>query len=151
MSARALEKIRYYEQQYRLVNATAFRPQRLLNVGESALLRVMEDCIEEINARRRTHYRVMAQTCMGEIMSAPEPAWSAINCKRLDLLVIDRRGYPALAVEYQGSGHNRGADSKVRNAVKHSALASAKIALLEVPAKYDEQWVWGAVGKRLKR
>lgn len=63
-------------------------------------------------------------------MSGPEEsrnlAFRSINSKRLDFLVIDRIGLPALAVEYQGHGHYQNG-AFMRDAVKREAVRKANI------------------------
>ena len=51
-------------------------------------------------------WRVMAQVSLGEVLSSPNArAYSAINSKRVDLLIVSRSGDPIAAIEYQGHGH----------------------------------------------
>ena len=87
----------------------------------------------------------MAQTSLGEIIApqtasgseeARDLAFRSINSKRLDFLVIDRSGMPALAVEYQGHGHYQNR-AFMRDAVKREAVRKANIEFLEIPAQYD--------------
>ena len=52
-------------------------------------------------------WRVMAQVSLGEVLSSPDArAYSAINSKRVDLLIVSRGGDPTAAIEYQGHGHH---------------------------------------------
>lgn len=119
-----------------------FEPRRLLNRSEYGILLILEKVIGDIG----DGHRVMAQTSMGEIVTSKAPpglreadprAYWAINSKRLDFLVIDRFGMPALAVEYQGRGHYQG-KAFMRDAVKREVLRKAGIKLLEIPADYED-------------
>ena len=58
-------------------------------------------------------------------------AYSAYGSKRVDFLIIDSFGRPAVAIEYHGSGHLQG-NAAARDAVKKRALHKAGIELLEV-------------------
>ena len=127
--------------QLEFISRVDFEPRRLLNKSEYGILLILEKIGREIG---RGH-RVMAQTCLGEIM-APQTAsgseqtrdlaFRSINSKRLDFLIIDRTGMPALAVEYQGRGHYQNR-AFMRDAVKREAVRKAGIQFLEVPAQYD--------------
>ena len=123
------------------ISRVDFEPRRLLNKSEYGILKVLEKITGEIG---RGH-RVMAQTSLGEIIApqtasgseeARDLAFRSINSKRLDFLVIDRSGMPALAVEYQGHGHYQNR-AFMRDAVKREAVRKARIEFLEVPAQYD--------------
>ena len=67
---------------------------------------------------------------------ARDLAFRSINSKRLDFLIIDHSGLPALAVEYQGHGHYQNR-AFMRDAVKREAVRKAKVKFLEIPAEYD--------------
>ena len=127
--------------QMEFVARVDFEPRRLLNKSEYGILRILEKTAREIGHG----HRGMAQTSLGEIIAprsassseqARELAFRSINSKRLDFLVIDRSGMPALAVEYQGHGHYQN-KAFMRDAVKREAVRKARIAFLEVPAQYD--------------
>jgi hypothetical protein len=83
---------------------------------------------------------VFAQTCLGEVLRcADADGHSAINSKRVDILVIDREGWPLLAIEYQGDGHYQGT-AAARDAVKREALRRAGIGYLEIfPGESEDQ------------
>ena len=136
------------------ISKVDFEPRRLLNRSEYGILRILENITREIGGG----YRVMAQTSLGEIIApaatlgskeARDLAFRSINGKRLDFLVIDRIGMPALAVEYQGHGHDRNG-AFMRDAVKREAVRKAGIQLLEVPAEYDAQLVENQIGSVLR-
>jgi hypothetical protein len=120
----------------------------LLNRSEARLLPVLEALV-------RAHgdgHRVMAQVSLGELLrpadGTPEDlrraGHAAINSKRLDFAVIDRRGLLAAAIEYQGAGHYQPTAFQ-RDAVKREALRKAGIALIEVP----ETWTADDLRARL--
>lgn len=114
-------------QQLPVVMAASFTKQRVLNHEEYRIFKVVE--AEAVQARNG--YRVLAQTNLGEILkSSNENARHSINSKRVDILVIDRGGWPILAIEYQGSGHYQG-NAAARDAVKKEALRKAEIRYLE--------------------
>src|SRR5690606_2597441 len=77
-------------------------------------------------------WRVMAQVSLGEVLSSPDPkAFSTINSKRVDLLLISNGGQPIAAIEFQGDGHYQG-NAAARDAVKKDALRRAGVDYLEV-------------------
>lgn len=132
-----------------------FEPQPLLNKSEYKVLVLLEAVVRECDEG----YRVMAQTSMGEILRPRTTPWSgrdgelafrSINSKRVDFVIVDRKGFPALAVEYQGHGHYR-ERSFMRDAVKREAFRKAKVAFLEVPAEYSTNVVMNDVRKLLQR
>lgn len=123
------------------ISKVDFEQRRLLNKSEYGILQVLEKVTREIDGG----HRVMAQTSLGEIIApqsasgseeARDLAFRSINSKRLDFLVIDRSGMPALAVEYQGHGHYQNR-AFMRDAVKREAVRKARIQFLEIPAEYD--------------
>ena len=140
--------------QMEFVSRVDFEPRRLLNKPEYGILQLLERVIREINAG----YRVMAQTSLGEIIApatasgteeARDLAFRSINSKRLDFLIIDRTGMPALAVEYQGHGHYQNR-AFMRDAVKREAVRKARIQFLEIPAEYDVTIVENQVRSALR-
>jgi hypothetical protein len=77
-------------------------------------------------------WRVMAQVSLGEVLSSSDArAYSAINSKRVDLLIVSRKGDPIAAIEYQGHGHYQGT-AAARDAVKREALRKAEVRYIEV-------------------
>ena len=123
------------------ISKVDFEPRRLLNRSEYGILQILEKITRELGGG----HRVMVQTSLGETI-APKTAsgsdgarglaFRSINSKRLDFLVIDRSGMPALAVEYQGHGHYQNRVF-MRDAVKREAVRKARIKFLEIPAEYD--------------
>ena len=81
-------------------------------------------------------WQVMAQVSLGEILRCEDKAaYSCINSKRVDLLVVDEECRPVGAVEYQGDGHYLGAHATAaRDAVKKEALRRAGIGYEEILA-----------------
>ena len=61
-----------------------------------------------------------------------ELAFSVVNSKRVDFLVIDTKGNALLAIEYQGSGHYQG-NAALRDEIKRMAFRSAGMAFYELP------------------
>ena len=123
-------------QQLRAVMAASFEKRQLMSPSEYRVFKILENCLDEA----RAGYRVFAQTCLGEVLrSADSKAYRSINSKRVDILVVDRRGLPVLAVEYQGAGHYQG-NAVARDAVKKEALRKAGVRYVEVtPNDSDEQ------------
>jgi hypothetical protein len=115
-------------QQLKAVMAASFERRRLLSLSEYKVFRLIE---VELAIAARGH-RVFAQTCLGEILgSDSKDGFRSINSKRVDILVVDRGGWPLLAVEYQGGGHYQG-NAGARDAVKREALRRAGVKYLEI-------------------
>ena len=120
--------IRDSADQLRAVSAAEFKPRKLMSHKEARVFYA----VERIVAARGSRCRVMAQVNLGEILSCPDrAAFSAVNSKRVDILVISPSGDPLAAIEYQGSGHYQG-DAPARDAVKREALRRAGVAYIEV-------------------
>jgi hypothetical protein len=110
------------------VMAASFNKNKLLNYSEYNVFKIIEADI----AKEGRGYRVFAQTSLGEILASCDgDAFHSINSKRVDILVVDQGGWPALAVEYQGEGHYQGT-ALGRDAVKKEALTKAGIGYVEV-------------------
>jgi hypothetical protein len=84
----------------------SFERRQLLNRSEYRVFKIIEDDI----AAACRGYRVFAQTSLGEVLTTPnengfrsiidENGFRSINSKRVDILIVDRGGWPAVAVEY---------------------------------------------------
>ena len=117
-------------EQLRLVMDAGFEKRRLLSRSEAQVLYAAERAINTAAADLK--WRVMAQVSLGEVLSSPDArAYSAINSKRVDLLIISRSGDPIAAIEYQGHGHYQGT-AAARDAVKKEALRKAGVRYIAV-------------------
>jgi len=117
-------------QQLRIVMSADFAPRPLLNQGEA---RVFEE-LHQIVMRCKPGWRVMAQVSLGEILrSKNSEAFSCINSKRVDMLLVDETCQPRHAIEYHGDGHYQ-STAAARDAVKKEALRRAGIGYHEVVA-----------------
>ena len=115
-------------EQLRLVMGARFEKRRLLSRSEAQVLYAAERAINTADLK----WRVMAQVSLGEVLSSPDArAYSAINSKRVDLLIVSRSGDPIAAIEYQGHGHYQGT-AAARDAVKKEALRKAGVRYIEV-------------------
>ena len=109
------------------VMAADFSTKRVMNLSEYKVFKEVEAAVQAMGGR----YRVFSQTSLGEVLhSHDKRAHSAINAKRVDVLVVAGNGLPVLAVEYQGAGHYQG-DAAARDAVKREALRRAGVAYVE--------------------
>jgi Protein of unknown function (DUF2726) len=115
-------------EQLRLVMGARFERRRLLSRSEAHVLYAAERAINIADLK----WRVMAQVSLGEVLSSPDArAYSAINSKRVDLLIVSRSGDPIAAIEYQGHGHYQGT-AAARDAVKKEALRKAGVGYIAV-------------------
>lgn len=116
--------------QLRIVMAATFSAQPLLSKSEARVFQELDAFVTACNPR----WLVMAQVSLGEILKSRDAqAYSCINSKRVDLLLVDENCHPRHVVEYQGSGHHQGT-AAARGAVKKEALRRAGIGYHEVVA-----------------
>lgn len=124
-------------EQLKAVMAGSFSRQRVLSPSEYRPFKIIET---ELLASR-SGFRIFAQTSLGEILRSPcDSAFRSINSKRVDILVIDRYGWPVVAVEYQGTGHYQGT-AAARDAVKKEALRKAGVRYIEVSAEDSDEHI----------
>ncbi|OWO95828.1 hypothetical protein B5E41_08385 [Rhizobium esperanzae] len=116
--------------QMRIVMRSQFTIQPLLNKSEARVFRELDSMVIGCNSS----WQVMAQVSLGEILrSADADAYSCINSKRVDLLLVDSNCRPRHVIEYQGGGHHQGT-AAARDAVKKEALRRAGVGYHEVVA-----------------
>ena len=116
--------------QLRIVMNADFSVQPLLNKSEARLFKELD----EIVIRCNSGWQVMAQVSLGEILRSRDAgAYSCINSKRVDLLLVDADCQPRHAIEYQGAAHYQGS-AAARDAVKKEALRRAGIGYHEIVA-----------------
>src|SRR3954447_13204999 len=106
-----------------------------LSHSEARVLYAAERAIRKSNLK----WRVMAQVSLGEVLSSADPkAYSTINSKRVDLLIVSSGGEPIAAIEYHGGGHYQGT-APARDAVKKEALRRAGVRYIEVTPEHDAE------------
>lgn len=116
--------------QLRIVMDADFTIQPLLNKSEARLFKELCPLVTE----RNPGWQVMAQVSLGEILHCKDRgAFSCINSKRVDFLLMDDDCQPRHAIEYQGGAHYQ-RSAAARDAVKKEALRRAGIGYHEVPA-----------------
>ncbi|WP_299811887.1 DUF2726 domain-containing protein [uncultured Roseibium sp.] len=119
-------------EQLRIVMEAKFQAQPLLNKSEARVFRELDRVV----VSRNPDWQVMAQVSLGEILkSESQDAYSCINSKRVDLLLVDENCLPRHVIEYQGTGHHQGT-AAARDAVKKEALRRAGIRYHEVIAGF---------------
>ncbi|ARM15432.1 MULTISPECIES: DUF2726 domain-containing protein [Rhizobium] len=117
-------------EQLRIVMHSKFTIQPLLNKSEARVFRELDSVVVGCNSS----WQVMAQVSLGEILRSTDPdAYSCINSKRVDLLLVDGNCQPRHVIEYQGGAHHQG-DAAARDAIKKEALRRAGIGYYEVVA-----------------
>jgi len=105
-----------------------FTIQPLLNKKEARVFKELDRIVTSCNPA----WQVMAQVSLGEVLRSKDAeAYSCINSKRVDLLLVDGDCLPRHAIEYQGMGHHRSA-AAARDAIKKEALRIAGIGYHEV-------------------
>jgi Protein of unknown function (DUF2726) len=130
--------------QLKAIEAAILTPRKPVNYSASGVLKLLEALVADRSAH---HYRVFAEVSMGAFLRTDAPkghdhiqnlAFRSIISKRVDFLIIDTAGHPAVAVEYHGAGHHQlGGKAAARDAVKRRALEKAGIELIEIQVTYD--------------
>ncbi|MGE0151743.1 MAG: DUF2726 domain-containing protein [Reyranellaceae bacterium] len=116
--------------QLRIVMGAQFSARPLLNRSEARVFKELDRIVLGCNPG----WQVMAQVSLGEILLSKDAvAFSCVNSKRVDLLLVDENCHPRHAIEYQGGGHYQGT-AAARDAVKKEALRRAGITYHEVVA-----------------
>ena len=129
-SDQPISKVTDAADQLRIVMNANFTIQPLLNKSE---VRVWKELASSVTTRN-PGWQVMAQVSLGEILRSKDPeAYSCINSKRIDLLLVDDACQPRHAIEYQGAAHHQ-STAAARDAVKKEALRRAGIGYHEVVA-----------------
>ncbi|HSC20000.1 MAG TPA: DUF2726 domain-containing protein [Rhizomicrobium sp.] len=120
--------------QLNAIMKAAFSKRRVMNRSEYEVFKIVES---EVVSAKKGH-RAFAQTSLGQVLESPSSdAFRSVNAKRVDILVVDRGGWPVFAVEYQGRGHYQGT-AAARDAIKKEALRRAGVAYLEVTPNDSE-------------
>jgi len=134
----------YYRAEQAFVRRSRYRRKRLLNKSEERVFWAL------VGYCRDAGWRVFPQVSMGEILSADDrEAHRAINAKRVDFCVTDKRLLPIAIVEYHGAGH-RDKTSDGRDAVKREAAEAAGIAYIAI-REGEESSVGRRLSERLNR
>jgi hypothetical protein len=116
--------------QLRIVMEATFTIRPLLNKHEARVFKELDRFVIDCNPA----WQVMAQVSLGEILRCQDAtAYSCINSKRVDLLLMDGDCQPRHAIEYQGAAHYQ-SSAAARDAVKKEALRRAGIGYHEVLA-----------------
>jgi hypothetical protein len=133
--------------QLRDVLAASVTVKKVMTPAEYQVFKAAEDVAREL----RAGHRVFSQTCLGEIIKSQDKrAHSAINSKRVDVLIISPFGFPEVVVEYQGGRHYQN-DAAARDAVKKEALRRAGVEYVEVFAFHTEDAMRQLVREALAR
>ncbi|MCO6388259.1 DUF2726 domain-containing protein [Aliihoeflea sp. 40Bstr573] len=134
--------VRDPENQKRFIENVTLRAVRPVNKEAVGIMYAIEDWIYEY----KRGWRVGFEVSMGAFIKTPydpeneaqrkshDKAFSSYNSKRVDFLLIDRKGQPKLAVEYNGTGHDLSDDADDRMEVKRLALERAGIPCIEIEA-----------------
>jgi Protein of unknown function (DUF2726) len=135
------ERAEFLERQRQAVSRenVTFRRRKVMNRGEYELFRAAMAVSRQPFPTGPYGFWIFPQVSLGQIISADGPelaqadeAYRAINSKRCDLLIADRRGNPVAVLEYQGSGHDIGGTAGRRDEIKRIALGRAGVRFIEI-------------------
>ncbi len=133
-------------EQLKTVSRAKFTSRSLLNKSEAKVFAALDAAV----IARNPGWQVMAQVSLGEFLASPDqPAFLAVNSKRVDFALMDEHCRVRHAIEYQGSGHHTGPSAAARDAVKKEALRKAGIGYHEVVAGHTTPSELRALVERL--
>jgi hypothetical protein len=129
--------------QIRFITEAELYVSRPVNKEAVLVLYALDDWIKHNQPGWRMSFEVgmgaFIKTKYSSDDQGQKAAFSSYNSKRVDFLLIDEKGFPKLAVEYHGSGHDLSDDATDRMHVKRLALSRVGIPLVEVPERTDKQ------------
>jgi len=140
--------------QMHYVSKAQFRKTKLLNIEESRILPILEHVASAANSG----LRVMAQTSLAELIRPTGQdidrkdklaAFSSIHSKRIDFAIIDKQGFLACAIEYNGTDHFT-ETSHLRDAVKREAIRKAGVPFVAIEAHASQETVENQVRQALQ-
>jgi hypothetical protein len=127
-----------------------FSVSRVMKPGEFTLFRAALGVTGQRLPSGTYPFYVFPQVSLGEILhTAVDDAYRAINSKRCDFLIANRRGYPVAVLEYQGSGHNIGGTAERRDRIKRIALEKAGVRYVEIKEGTTEAEIQAAIRELL--
>ena len=147
--------MRVPENQLRVIRENTFRSAKPIN--KEAFKQVFHP-IEKHLQDQHPGFRLFAEVGMGSFIQAAGKGvsqrkrnflYSAYGSKRIDFLIIDPMGNPAIAIEYQGSGHNQRDDTFARDGVKRAILFAAGIRHFEIQHGTPESDMIAEVAQQL--
>jgi Protein of unknown function (DUF2726) len=125
-----------------------FQKQKILNAGEAKVFYRTQQILDK---QDKQNWHVFAQVSYGEFLSTScfsdvkkQRAYSAINSKRADILIVDNFGLPRIVIEYQGEGHYQG-NADQRDEIKKIAVERANIVFLELYPNFKDHEIIDAV------
>lgn len=132
-SERIIRSAANQHDQLYFVSNNDFGRKKLMNKDEYCLFKKIEKLLND----RHCYYRIFPQVSLGEILcSKDKNAYSSINSKRVDFVIINAYGDPCAVVEFQGTGHYQG-NATTRDAVKKEACRRAGIKYFEIYHDYS--------------
>jgi len=121
-----------------------FHKRRVMGGGELGVFYAAMTVTRQPQPEGRYPFYVFPQVNLGQILGAKteqvrlkwqaDKAHQAINSKRCDLLITDKRGWPVAVIEYQGEGHDLDGTANRRDQIKRLAVEGAGICFVEIEA-----------------
>lgn len=148
--------MRVPENQLRVIRENEFGPRKPIN--PEAFKKVYRP-VEQYLQQSQPGFRMFAEVGMGGFIQTTRKGlsyrqrqflYAAYGSKRIDFLVIDPFGRPALAIEYQGTGHAMRDDTVERDQVKRAILFAAGIRHIEVHRLTDPAELIGDVTTQIE-
>ena len=122
----------------------AFHKRRVMGGGELGVFYAAMAVTRQPQPEGRYPFYVFPQVNLGQILGAKteqvrlrwqgDQAHQAINSKRCDLLIADKKGWPVAVIEYQGEAHDLDGTAGRRDQIKRIAVEGAGIRYVEIEA-----------------
>lgn len=136
----------------KLILATEFKPVPLMNKKEYKLFSALTTLLS--TQHQGQGFRLFTQVGLGAFIQTKTPfaqashnekqAFWALNALRADFVIVDKQGYPVVAIEYHGKGHNT-ENPAYRDVRKQYAYQQIQLPLVTVyfkdnPQAETEEW-----------
>ncbi|ANS88100.1 DUF2726 domain-containing protein (plasmid) [Vibrio scophthalmi] len=117
-----------------LATRCSYKTQAIMNKPEFVIYKTLQRLLGR-------EFNVFPQVALGEVLTSSD-GHSAINAKRVDLLIVNSYGHAVAAVEFNGSGKNGHFQGNAieRDAVKYLALTDAGVKYIAVSTT-DESYL----------
>ena len=117
-----------------IVTRCSYQTQAVMNKPEFIIYKTLQKVLGR-------EFNIFPQVALGEVLKS-DNGHSAINAKRVDLLIVNSYGHAVAAVEFNGSGKNGHYQGNAveRDAVKYLALTNAGVKYIAVSTT-DESYI----------
>ncbi|MDI2089959.1 DUF2726 domain-containing protein [Commensalibacter oyaizuii] len=144
-----------YQNQMRILQNCALKVKKPINREAVQYFYYLNEWIKQYHP----NWYVSFEVSMGAFITtqgsdnndetARDLAFRSYNSKRVDFLLIDHRGFPRCAIEYNGSGHDLSGNADERMQVKILVFKKVGIPLIELSEGMEKKQVFMRLNKLL--